>query len=115
MSRSFGTSTCIMCGNHTFDLGDLRGKPIEFRKYYDEPPVIGAGCDCPICGQKYFVQFKPAEYSLAPPAYGKWGKASLDLSFYNTFDDKDQSELVYAPFPWHLYEGNLEDENHEPN
>lgn len=52
MSRNLCTSKC--CDN-IVRLSDLRGKPIEFRQYYQYAPEIGCRWDCPTCKTAYFA------------------------------------------------------------
>ena len=82
MSRNLCRSTC--CGN-TVRLSDLRGKPIEFRRYAKEPPNIGTRWDCPDCGTAYFVIWRDGVWG-DPPGW-KRGFV-LDLSYYESFDDE---------------------------
>jgi len=55
MSRNLTTSSCPECG-YTVRLSDLRGKPIEFRRYSIYAPQIGCRFDCS-CGAVYFVMW----------------------------------------------------------
>ncbi len=52
MSRNLLTSSC--CGN-IVRLDDLRGQPIEFRRYGSEPVAIGTKWVCPSCKAAYFA------------------------------------------------------------
>lgn len=56
MSRIMPTSTCPECG-YVFRLEDLRGKPIEFRRYSRFAPHIGCKVTCR-CGIDYFVSWR---------------------------------------------------------
>lgn len=53
MSRNLCTSSCPHCGRKV-TLADVRGKPIEFRRYGPYVPDIGCRWDCD-CGVAYFV------------------------------------------------------------
>lgn len=55
-----GTNRCSSrcdCG-YQFNLGSFRGQPIEFRKYRDYAPLMGAKLICPDCGKVYFGWIK---------------------------------------------------------
>lgn len=92
MSRSLLTSTC--CGN-IVRLADLRGQPIEFRRYGTEPIALGTKWICPSCTTTYFAWWNDAiwqgGYDEPTP------KFAIDLSYYETFDDELASEPVDEP------------------
>lgn len=107
MSRNLCTSSC--CGN-TVRLSDLRGKPIEFRRYHDAPPAIGTKWTCPDCGTVYFVIWRDAQWSIE---YGDWVRGFvLDLSYYESFNDEhrydDDGNVVGLDEPWYLCQDNAE-------
>lgn len=95
MSRNLCRSHC--CGN-IVRLSDLRGKPIEFRRFNHEPPHIGTRWDCPTCAIAYFVIWRDAQwqYSLR-----KFSNFVLDLSFYESFNDEPGLK-EYIDNPRHL-------------
>lgn len=82
VSRNLCTSSC--CDN-TVRLSDLRGKPIEFRRYGKEPPLLGTRWDCPACGTAYFAIWRGAEFRNHNH---HWGNFVIDLSYYESFDDE---------------------------
>lgn len=53
MSRNLGTSKCVKCG-YPIELKDIRGKPLEIRRYGPYRPDFGVRFDCS-CGEIYFV------------------------------------------------------------
>lgn len=53
MSTNLATSRCPECKYHV-RLADVRGKPLETRRYRHYAPQFGVRFDCP-CGQVYFV------------------------------------------------------------
>ena len=94
MSRNLCRSTCC---NNTVRLSDLRGKPIEFRRFSTEPPKIGTRWDCPTCGTAYFAIW--------------WDLARgfvIDLSYYESFND-EPGELSEIENPRHLCLDDAED------
>ena len=98
MSRNLLSSSC--CEN-IVRLSDLRGKPIEFRRYGSfgrEPVVLGTKWTCPSCRTAYFARWHSAVwqggYDEPTP------KFTIDLSYYETFDDEPAREPVAEP--WHL-------------
>ena len=101
MSRNLCTSYCC---NNLVKLSDLRGKPIEFRRYYDEPVVIGTKWICPTCQNAYFVWWRDA---TTDPQQGVIRGFVLDLSYYDSFDDEPSSRMVSTPY--HLCLDNAED------
>lgn len=70
MSRNLCTSYCVECGHGPVRLSDLRGKPIEFRRYGDYSPAIGCRWDCPDCGTAYFAIWRDKDEF--------WSRESLD-------------------------------------
>lgn len=58
MSRNLTSSSC--CG-HIVRLADLRGKPIEFRRYGQYAPEIGTRWDCPTCKTPYFAIWRQGD------------------------------------------------------
>ncbi len=92
MSRNLCTSSCC---NTTVRLEDLVGKPIEFRQYGDNPPVIGTRWDCPECGTAYFVIWRDAKWSFE---LGKYVRGFvLDLSYYESFNDEHSDRSLDDP------------------
>lgn len=67
MSREMTTSSCC---SYTVTLSDLRGKPVEFRKYRQYRPVIGVRWDCPECGTSYFASYKERDSYWSTDAAG---------------------------------------------
>lgn len=85
MSRNLATSKCVKCF-HKFTLSDLRGKPIEFRRYGPYPPEMGCRVDCP-CGAVYFA-FIRMDYKFWPKECldsGEWKDGSRDKSVDGRF------------------------------
>jgi hypothetical protein len=84
MSRNLCRSIC--CDN-IVRLSDLRGKPIEFRRYSDEPPAIGTRWDCPTCDTAYFAWWRDGVWDSA--SGNGWARGFvIDLSYYDTFNDE---------------------------
>lgn len=67
MSRNLCSSFCTQCGYHV-RLSDLRGKPIEFRRYRPYCPTIGCRFDC-ACGTSYFAMYRHHEKYWGDPRY----------------------------------------------
>lgn len=67
MSRNLCTSSCPKC-NYTLRLSDIRGKPIELRRYGRYAPQIGTRFDC-ACGEVYFVIWRRSD--------SYWGRETL--------------------------------------
>lgn len=59
MARNLGKSFCD-CGR-VFKLSDLRGKPIEFRRYAHYIPQMGCKVECDQCGEVYFAYIHRTE------------------------------------------------------
>lgn len=97
MSRNLLSSSC--CGN-IVRLADLRGQPIEFRRYGSEPVAIGTKWICPSCQTAYFSIWRGGYDEPIP-------KFVIDLSYYDTFNDEPGLEPVDAPL--HLCLSNAED------
>ena len=74
MSRNLGTSYCIECGYGPLKLDDLRGKPIEFRRYFSYVPALGCRWDCPRCNTAYFAIWSVTEefWSRESLNNGQW-------------------------------------------
>lgn len=88
MSRNLCRSYC--CKN-IVRLSDLRGKPIEFRRYASYQPHIGTRWDCPTCKTAYFAWWRDAEYGENEHRF------VIDLSYYESFNDEhDTDEKVMA-------------------
>lgn len=83
MSRNLLSSSC--CGN-TVRLADLRGQPIEFRRYGIEPVAIGTKWVCPSCRTAYFAIWQGG--------YDEQPKFAIDLSYYDSFNDEPAVEPV---------------------
>lgn len=102
MSRNLLSSSC--CGN-IVRLADLRGQPIEFRRYGSEPVAIGTKWVCPSCRTAYFAWWNDAVwkggYDEPTP------KFAIDLSYYETFNDELALERVGEPL--HLCLSNADD------
>lgn len=101
MSRNLHTSSC--CGN-IVRLEDLRGKPLEFRRYAREPVVIGTKWVCPSCNNAYFAWWRDAQVGHGGVVLKGF---SIDLSYYDTFEDEPAREPVAQPK--HLCLDNAED------
>ena len=101
MSRNLCTSYC--CDN-LVRLSDLRGKPIEFRRYYSEPVVIGTKWVCPTCQTAYFAWWRDAIKSDRGDTIRGF---VIDLSYYDSFDDELPTTAVDRP--WYLCLENAED------
>ena len=149
MSRNLCTSSC--CEN-VVRLEDIRGRPIEFRRYGRYAPTIGTRWDCPTCGTAYFVIWRhsdtfwgkegirkgyhkadiidyAAEYGRGsdprPNEYkGRFfiesnfqgethveetGTFTLDLSYYESYNDEHSYSKDVTSKPAHLCEDNAED------
>lgn len=92
MSRNLCTSSC--CEN-VVRLPDLRGKPIEFRQYANDPPKIGTRWDCPSCGKAYFAIWRDAEWSYQS---NNWIRGFvIDLSYYESFNDEHSDSPLDNP------------------
>ena len=102
MSRNLCQSTC--CEN-TVRLSDLRGKPIEFRQYFNSPPVIGTRWDCPSCEVAYFAIWRDAQWSWETKRYGNF---VIDLSYYESYNDEHGSPEEIDN-PSYLCEDNAEE------
>ena len=93
MSRNLATSSC--CDN-IVRLSDLRGKPIEFRRYHQYAPNIGTRWDCPTCGTAYFAIWRETENSRsiivnpgnAMCSYERASTFTIDLSYYESYNDE---------------------------
>lgn len=79
MSRNLCRSHC--CDN-TVRLSDMRGKPIEFRRYGSYAPHIGCRWDCPTCGTAYFAWWRDGDAYPSPPSF------VIDLAYYESFNDE---------------------------
>ena len=92
MSRNLQSSAC--CGS-IIRLSDLRGKPIEFRRYGCEPVTIGTKWVCPSCKTSYFAWWCDAVwqggFDVSTP------KFAIDLSYYYTLDDEQVPEPINEP------------------
>ena len=105
MSRNLCCSTC--CDN-IIRLSDLRGKPIEFRRYSKEPPEIGTRWDCPSCNIAYFAIWRDAEYGYVNGRMERTRGFVIDLSYYESFND-EPGEILEMDDPRHLCVDNAED------
>lgn len=104
MSRNLCKSSC--CDN-IVRLSDLRGKPIEFRRYGDSPPVIGTRWDCPTCATVYFAWWRCAEWKEYKKDFGDF---VIDLSYYATFNDEpDYDNTIDLDNPRYLCIDDAED------
>lgn len=92
MARNLCTSSC--CDN-TVRLSDLRGKPIEFRRYGNSPPQIGTRWDCPSCKTAYFVIWRDAEWDFHSRDFARG--FVLDLSYYESFNDEHSDCNLDSP------------------
>ncbi len=105
MSRNLASSSCVECG-YVVRLSDLRDKPIEFRRYFTERPVLGCRFDC-ACGEVYFAIWR-----------GEWdSQFVIDLSYYATYNDEkpfdpgvNDAILAGQEPPWHLCLDDAEDQ-----
>ena len=131
MSRNLGTSKCPNCG-YKFTIDDLRGKPIEFRRYSKFTPKMGCRLDCK-CGEVYFsyLHYEHTYWSREALLSGDWenkekypefagkfaaegfmgpyntGCFTIDLSYYDSYnDEKGDGDMEN---PWHLCEDKAED------
>lgn len=102
MSRNLCQSSC--CEN-TVRLSDLRGKPIEFRRYHNSPPVIGTRWDCPSCNTAYFAWWREGKWYHDSRSFGNF---VIDLSYYESFND-EPGLPEYMDNPAHLCVDNAED------
>lgn len=84
MSRNLGRSYC--CENFV-RLEDMRGRPIEFRRYTKYSPHIGCRWDCPTCGTVYFAWWRDSIDANGVSFV-------IDLSYYESFND--EHDLDYA-------------------
>ena len=115
MSRNLATSTCVNCHEHTFQLSDLRDKPIEFRRYGPYAPQIGCKVACPRCNTLYFAIYRQGDkywsypedaFNASPndPNFGKFARKTefqgkvqyentgyfvIDLSHYASYNDEE--------------------------
>lgn len=105
MSRNLCRSTC--CDN-TVRLSDLRGKPIEFRRYFKEPPNIGTRWDCPTCSTAYFAIWRDAEYGFLTNGIQLLRGFVIDLSYYESFND-EPGQKKEIDNPRHLCVDDAED------
>ena len=108
MSRNLCRSSC--CG-YTLRLEDLRGKPIEFRRYSNSPPVLGTKWTCQNCGTMYFAIWRNAIWGTYP--YNDWVRGFvIDLSYYESYNDEhdyEDGKIVGIDSPRHLCLDNAED------
>lgn len=102
MSRNLCQSSC--CG-YVLRLSDLRGKPIEFRRYYKSPPVIGTRWDCPTCKTVYFAWWREGQWYHSTREFGNF---VIDLSYYESFNDEPGVEEEFEN-PRYLCLDNAED------
>lgn len=75
MSRNLCTSGC--CGVLA-KIGDLVGKPVEFRRYARYAPEMGTKWTCPKCGRDYFAIWRKKEEF--------WGKSSINQAHLPMID-----------------------------
>ena len=102
MSRNLCASGC--CGV-TCNLSDLRGKPIEFRRYYKEAPHIGTKWTCPVCGADYFAIWHRDDQYDGPSS----SRFTIDLSYYESFNDEHGDPLEPGEKPAYLCEDDAKD------
>lgn len=104
MARDLFTSSC--CGN-IVRLADLRGQPIEFRRYCSEPVAIGTKWVCPSCKTAYFAWWNDAVwrggYDEPTP------KFAINLCYYATFSRDKPRRKELDSEPKHLCLDNAED------
>lgn len=83
MARNLCRSSCCDVVAH---LGDMRGKPVEFRRYADGQVFIGVRWNCPRCDTAYFLFWR----DTSDDAYGQpyRPRFTLDLSYYESFNDE---------------------------
>jgi hypothetical protein len=105
LSRNLAASGC--CGV-TVQLADIRGKPIEFRRYYEEAPRLGTKWTCPHCRTDYFVIWHRFENFTGRGGMGD-SRFTLDLSYYGSYNDERGDPLMSGERPRHLCEDNAED------
>lgn len=114
MSCNLCTDKCVKCG-YRFDIGDFRGKPLEFRRSGKYPPVPGVKLVCS-CGMVYFGWYRHD--------YQWWSEDSIDYfdkdkypnhhgrlidnehkgKFANRFDDGKTIHLGYYKIDISYYE-----------
>lgn len=80
MSRNLGRSYC--CEN-IVRLEDMRGKPIEFRRYSKYAPHIGCRWQCPTCNTVYFAWWVEDR---------NFSTFMIDLSYYESFNDERDTD-----------------------
>ena len=83
MSRNLGQSSCC---NTVARLSDMRGKPVEFRRYNNGMVHIGVKWACPECGTLYFLSWHDRTYQAERGRYVS--RFALDLSYYESFNDE---------------------------
>lgn len=145
MSRNLCTSSCPHCG-YLVRLSDLRGKPVEFRRYSQYAPVLGVKFDC-TCGKIYFAawEHKHTMWGYGDLESGRWneptfnftihgkpvsvanydqgryafktasgdledmGSFSIDLSYYESYNDEEGMPLKDGEEPAYLCKDNAEE------
>ncbi len=95
MSRNLLSTSCVECNADRVTRSKLIGAPLEFRKYYNEPPVPGVPWTCSACNTKYFVIL----------SFNHSGFDELDLSYYESFNDEPDREWIEESIPRHWYDG----------
>lgn len=90
MSRNLCVSKC--CEN-IVTLSDIRGKPIEFRRYA-KAINIGTKWACPTCETNYFVIWRDQSWD---PLNFQMGNFVLDLSYYESFNDEHSDRSLENP------------------
>jgi hypothetical protein len=94
MSRNLCTSVCPKC-SYTLKLSDVRGKPVEFRRYGKYAPTLGVRFDCE-CGEVYFVAWrsKDAYWSRESLDSGEWKKPVLEYGG-RQFPNQHQGKFAF--------------------
>lgn len=101
MSRNLCTSSCPNCG-YTLSLSDLRGKPVEFRRYGPYAPEIGCRFDCS-CGEVYFAIWRRKDnyWERETLLSGAWKNPTLTLPDGRTIPNPEAGRFaVERPIPW---------------
>jgi hypothetical protein len=94
MARNLCTSMCPKC-EYTLRLSDIRGKPVEFRRYGVYAPVIGVRFDCQ-CGEVYFVSWKEQHSFWSKEALdnGSWKEPEFEFR-EQRFKNLEQGKFVF--------------------
>lgn len=96
MSRNLCTSYCAECGHGPVRLSDLRGKPIEFRRYARYAPDLGCRWDCPKCSTAYFAIWRVNEefWSRESLQNGQWKDPVYHLPDGTTYPNTEAGKFA---------------------